>query len=217
MSGKKVGVLRFPGTNCDRDIWQAVEMVGDRPEWLWYQDQFDPKGFDSFILPGGFSYGDYLRSGALAAHAPVMKSLKEAADKGFPVFGVCNGFQILCEARLLPGVLMRNNHRRFLDTMVELEVQAPNSRFGRSMSAGTKVRMPIAHMDGNYYASPQELEAIQDNDQIFCTYTTNPNGSALNIAGVMNKNKNVVGMMPHPERAMAGWMGSDHGIQFFKD
>lgn len=212
---KKVGVLRFPGTNCDRDIWQAVEMVGDRPEWLWYQDQFDPKGYDSFILPGGFSYGDYLRSGALAAHAPVMKSLREAAGKGYPVFGICNGFQILCEAHLLPGVLMRNNHRRFLDTMVSLKIANNNTRFGRTLKAGQEVRMPIAHMDGNYYAPTEELKAIQDNGQIFCTYVSNPNGAAYDIAGVMNKNKNVVGMMPHPERAMAEWMGSDHGKSFF--
>ncbi len=215
MSGRKVGVLRFPGTNCDRDIWQAVEMVGDTPQWLWYQDQFDAKDYDSFILPGGFSYGDYLRSGALAAHAPVMKSLKEAADKGYPIFGVCNGFQILCEAGLLPGVLMRNNHRRFLDTMVELKVSSPNARFGRGIKAGTKVRMPIAHMDGNYYAADSEIQSMQDNGQIFCTYVTNPNGSMADIAGVMNKAKNVVGMMPHPERAMTEWMGSDDGKRFF--
>lgn len=215
MSGKKVGVLRFPGTNCDRDIWQAVEMVGQQPEWLWYQDQFDAKNYDSFILPGGFSYGDYLRSGALAAHAPVMKSLKEAADKGYPVFGVCNGFQILCEAGLLPGVLMRNNHRRFLDTMVELKMVSPNKRFGGDIQPGTKVRMPIAHMDGNYYATGDELKAMQDNGQIYCTYVSNPNGSVADIAGVMNTAKNVVGMMPHPERAMTEWMGSDDGKRFF--
>lgn len=212
---KKVGVLRFPGTNCDRDIWQAVEVAGDRPEWLWYQDQFDPKDFDSFIIPGGFSYGDYLRSGALAAHAPVMKSVKEAADKGYPVFGICNGFQILCEAGLLPGVLMRNNHRKFLDTMVDLKVQNTNSRFGKNLKSGQVVRMPIAHADGNYYAPEKDLKAIEDNGQIFCTYLKNPNGAAHDIAGLMNKNKNVVGMMPHPERALYEWMGSDHGKSFF--
>lgn len=212
---RKVGVLRFPGTNCDRDIWQAVELTGDKPAWLWYQDQFNPNDYDSFILPGGFSYGDYLRSGALAAHAPVMKSLKEAADKGYPVFGVCNGFQILCEAGLLPGVLTRNNHRKFLDTMVELKMENPNKRFGNTLKAGQIVKMPIAHADGNYYAPENDLKAIQDNGQIFCTYLKNPNGSAASIAGVMNKNKNVVGMMPHPERAMFEWMGSDNGKSFF--
>jgi phosphoribosylformylglycinamidine synthase subunit PurQ / glutaminase len=215
VSKRKIGVLRFPGTNCDRDIWQAVEQMGDTPEWLWYQDQFKADDYESFIIPGGFSYGDYLRSGALAAHAPAMKSLKEAADKGYPVFGICNGFQILCEAKLLPGVLMRNSHRRFLDTMVELKVEAPHQRFGAKLKPGQKVRMPIAHADGRFYASQDELKKIQDNGQIFCSYLSNPNGSAADIAGIMNKNKNVVGMMPHPERAMYEWMGSDQGAMFF--
>ncbi|MCC6138298.1 MAG: phosphoribosylformylglycinamidine synthase subunit PurQ [Bdellovibrionaceae bacterium] len=215
MSTKKVGVLRFPGTNCDRDIWQAVEQMGQKPEWLWYQDQFDLSAFESFILPGGFSYGDYLRSGALAAHAPVMKSLKDAVEKGYPVFGICNGFQILCEAGLLPGVLMRNNHRRFLDTMVDLKIEASHTRFGAKLTKGQTVRMPIAHADGCYYVPEKDLKAIQDNNQVYCTYVKNPNGSVGNIAGVMNKTKNVVGMMPHPERAMYEWMGSDHGVQFF--
>lgn len=215
MSTKKVGVLRFPGTNCDRDIWQAVEQVGQKPEWLWYQDQFAVSDFESFILPGGFSYGDYLRSGALAAHAPVMTSLKEAAQKGYPIFGICNGFQILCEAGLLPGVLMRNNHRRFLDTMVELKMETPHKRFGARLTPGQNVRMPIAHADGCYYVPEKDLKSIQDNEQVYCTYIKNPNGSVGNIAGVMNKTKNVVGMMPHPERAMYEWMGSDHGVQFF--
>lgn len=215
MSSRKVGVLRFPGTNCDRDIWEAVEAVGDVPQWLWYQDQFEVKDFDGFILPGGFSYGDYLRSGALAAHAPVMKSLKEAAQKGYPIFGVCNGFQILCEAQLLPGVLMRNDHRKFLDTIVDLQVVNPHQRFGARLEKGQKVTMPIAHADGRYYASADELKKIEDQQQIFCVYTQNPNGSAMNIAGVMNKAKNVVGMMPHPERAMHSWMGSRDGVLFF--
>ncbi|MCB9073625.1 MAG: phosphoribosylformylglycinamidine synthase subunit PurQ [Bdellovibrionaceae bacterium] len=212
---RKVGVLRFPGTNCDRDIWHAVEQVGDTPQWLWYQDRFNPKDFDSFIVPGGFSYGDYLRSGALAAHAPVMQSLKEASELGYPIFGVCNGFQILCEAQLLPGVLMRNSHLRFLDTMVDLTVINAHKRFGQKLEKGQKVHMPIAHADGCYYVSDDDLKRIQDNQQIYCTYVRNPNGSVADIAGVMNKNKNVVGMMPHPERAMYEWMGSCDGQKFF--
>lgn len=215
MSQLKVGILRFPGTNCDRDVWQAVTQVGDSAEWLWYQDQFDVKKFSSFILPGGFSYGDYLRSGALAAHAPVMKSLAEAANKGYPIFGICNGFQILCEAGLLPGVLMRNNHQKFLDSMVELKMQSLHSRFGTELVLGQVVRMPIAHADGCYYVPEAELQSLEDNEQIFCKYVQNPNGSVADIAGVMNKAKNVVGMMPHPERAMFEWMGSDHGVLFF--
>ena len=212
---RKIGILRFPGTNCDRDIWDAVECVGDTAQWLWYQDQFDVKEFESFILPGGFSYGDYLRSGALAAHAPVMISLREAAIKGYPILGVCNGFQILCEAQLLPGVLMRNDHLKFLDTIVDLEVIQPHSRFGSQLDKGQTVTMPIAHADGRYYAADDELQKIKDNNQIFCVYKQNPNGSAMNIAGVMNKNKNIVGMMPHPERAMHSWMGSSDGSLFF--
>jgi phosphoribosylformylglycinamidine synthase len=212
---KKIGVLRFPGTNCDRDIWKAVETFDGTPEWLWHQDKFNPQDYEAFILPGGFSYGDYLRSGALAAHAPAMDSVREAAEKGFPVFGVCNGFQILCEAQLLPGALLRNAGRRFIDTEVELKVVNPNKRFGSVLKPGQSVKMPIAHADGRYHVSADELKKIQDNGQVFCTYVENPNGSVGDIAGVMNAKKNVVAMMPHPERALFAWMGSEDGRLFF--
>ena len=211
----KVGVLRFPGTNCDWDIWNAVEQKGHTPSWLWHADRFEAKEFDAFILPGGFSYGDYLRSGALAAHAPAMSSLKEAAQRGAPIFGICNGFQILCEAGLLPGALLRNEGRRFIDQQVELRMITPHSLFGKSLKRDQVLKMPIAHADGRFYASEEELKRIVDNEQVFCVYSSNPNGSAQSIAGVMNASRNVVGMMPHPERAMSDWMGSKDGYEFF--
>lgn len=215
MSTKPIGILRFPGTNCDWDIWNAVEEMGAKPQWLWHQDSFVPEEFESFIIPGGFSYGDYLRSGALAAKAPVMDSLREADQKGYPIFGICNGFQILCEAGLLPGVLMQNLERRFVDKMISIRIENNHSRFGSQLKKNEVVRMPVAHADGRYYVPESDLKGIQDSGQVFCTYENNHNGSLGNIAGLMNKKKNVVGMMPHPERALHTWMGSDDGRKFF--
>lgn len=213
--GKKIGVLRFPGTNCDRDIWQAVEQAGHEPHWLWHKEEFSASNYDAYILPGGFSYGDYLRSGALSAHSPVMTSLKKAAEAGAPIFGICNGFQILCEAGLLPGVLMRNKDCRFIDRMTEINIENQPIGFSQDIKAGVTVSMPIAHADGCYFVDEKTLSELRSNNQIFCTYGENPNGSVGNIAGVMNKEKNVVGMMPHPERALYDWMGSDDGRAFF--
>lgn len=212
---KTIGVLRFPGTNCDWDIWKAVEWSGLTPKFLWHQDTFKVDDFEGFIVPGGFSYGDYLRSGALAAHAPAMQSLREADEKGFPIFGVCNGFQILCEARLLPGALMRNAGLRFIDQMVELKTQNSHRRFGAKLQPGQTTKMPIAHADGRYVIAADDLKKLQDNGQVFCTYVSNPNGSVGDIAGVMNEKKNVVAMMPHPERALYDWMGSSDGQFYF--
>lgn len=213
----RIGVLRFPGTNCDWDIFKAVEWSGAKPQFLWHQDTFSVKDFDGFVVPGGFSYGDYLRSGALAAHAPAMNSLREAAEKGYPIFGVCNGFQILCEARLLPGALMRNAGLRFIDQMVELETQNNHQRFGSKLKKGQKTKMPIAHADGRFIVKEDELKRLQDAGQVFCTYVQNPNGSVGDIAGVMNEKKNVVAMMPHPERALYEWMGSSDGQYYFRN
>lgn len=214
---EKIGVLRFPGTNCDWDIYKAVEWSGAKPTFLWHQDTFNVEDYDGFVVPGGFSYGDYLRSGALAAHAPAMNSLRTAAEKGYPIFGVCNGFQILCESGLLPGALMRNAGLRFIDQMIEVETQNSHKRFGLKLKKNQKSRMPIAHADGRYFVTQDELKKIQDNGQVFCTYTANPNGSAGNIAGVMNAQKNVVAMMPHPERAIYEWMGSSDGQLYFRN
>ena len=214
---KKVGVLRFPGTNCDRDVFQALEKSqeknGLKPEWLWHADQFASSDYAALFLPGGFSYGDYLRAGALAARSPAMKSVKEAAAKGTPVLGICNGFQILCEAGLLPGVLIRNKSLRFIDDWVELEMQNPHPTF--AAKATPKARLPIAHADGRFYVEDDELKRLEDHQQIWWKYKKNPNGSTADIAGVMNAQKNVAALMPHPERAMLEWMGGIDGTVFF--
>ena len=184
--GSHVGVLRFPGTNCDRDVFEALENRGRRPEWVWHADQFDSKKYDALFLPGGFSYGDYLRSGALAARAPAMKSVREAAERGVPVLGICNGFQILCEAGLLPGALVRNRGLRFIDDWVSLKLANKNSVFARS--AGARARLPIAHADGRFVASDDEIKRLQDQGQVWWQYEDNPNGAAGDIAGVMQGN-----------------------------
>lgn len=210
---KKVGIIRFLGTNCDRDAWQAVEASGSQPEWIWYQDQFNPDDYDALILPGGFSYGDYLRSGALAAKAPVMKSVNEAAQKGTPILGICNGFQILCDAGLLPGALVKNRSLRFIDKWVQLKLQNPCDHWAGSEKS--ECLLPIAHADGRYYVEEDMLRRLQDHEQIWWTYEDNPNGSVEDIAGIKNKAGNVAGLMPHPERAIFDWMGGDEGKIFF--
>jgi phosphoribosylformylglycinamidine synthase I len=216
MSAKPVGVLRFPGTNCDRDVFEAVESRESKAEWLWHADRFDAGKYRALFLPGGFSYGDYLRAGALAARSPAMESVREAANKGIPVLGICNGFQILCEAGLLPGVLIRNRGLRFIDDWVELKMESPNPTFAASVKRGSKVKLPIAHADGRFYAEGDDLKRLQDNGQIWWTYTKNPNGAIMDIAGVMNEKKNVSALMPHPERAMYDWMGGTDGKSFFE-
>lgn len=213
---KKVGVVRFLGTNCDRDILQATREVGANSEYIWYRDQFQVSDYDAIILPGGFSYGDYLRTGALSARAPVMNSVKKFAETGKPVLGICNGFQILCEAGLLPGVLLRNQDMKFIDRWEELEIKNNQNPWTQKYSVGQKISLPIAHGEGRYYATEDVIKELQDQDQILATYFQNPNGSALDIAGITNKQKNVVGLMPHPERAIYNWMGSSIGKGFFE-
>ncbi len=209
---KTIGVVRFLGTNCDRDIWQAVEMAGARPQWLWYQDHFDPSDFDGLVIPGGFSYGDYLRCGALAGKAPVMSDVKAAAEKGVPVMGICNGFQILCETGLLPGALVRNENLRFIDQWSPLKLvnECPAWR-----SPAPEITLPIAHGEGRFVVDEGMEKQLWDQGQVWWTYKDNPNGSVGDIAGVLNSNKNVAGMMPHPERAVADWMGGIEGLAFF--
>ena len=207
---KPVGIVRFLGTNCDRDVFQAVNELGLEPRWLWYTDQFDPAEYSAFIVPGGFSHGDYLRCGALAAKAPVMKSVREAAQAGYPVLGICNGFQVLCEAGLLPGALVRNESRRFVDKWIEINLET-TSRWS-NLENGVALHLPVAHGEGRYYADANELARLKDAGQVWCTYRfDNPNGSLDNIAGVLNAAKNVGGLMPHPERAMFDWMGGADG------
>lgn len=211
---KEVGILRFPGTNCDRDVFSWVAAKGLKPKYLWHLDFFSEKDFEALLIPGGFSYGDYLRSGALAALSPAMTSVRAFADRGGPVLGICNGFQILCEAGLLPGALVQNESRKFIDDWAVLEVRNESSRFGKKFEKGSRLKLPIAHGDGRYYAPSSVLEKIYDNDQVWLTYVDCPNGSLGNIAGVFNEKKNVAGLMPHPERALFPWMGGEDGWGF---
>jgi phosphoribosylformylglycinamidine synthase len=210
-TGKKpVGVVRFLGTNCDRDVWQAVEAVGATAKWLWFEDRFSPSEVSALIVPGGFSYGDYLRCGALAAKAPVMDGVREAAAKGLPVLGICNGFQILCESGLLPGALVRNESRKFVDKWVELETV--NRTWWSADGSASVMKLPVAHGEGRYYIEPEDFKRIEDQGQVWLKYKVSPNGSLHNIAGLSNKEKNVCALMPHPERAIHAWMGSADGM-----
>jgi len=208
----KIGVLRFPGTNCDLDVYHMVEAKGYQPLWLWHKDQFDISAVDKIIVPGGFSYGDYLRCGALAAKSTVMKSVHEFAKKGKPVMGICNGFQILCEAGLLPGVLLRNQGLRFIDQWVQLKLE--NKPKGFYLSDDQEIKLPVAHGEGRFYLSADELKKIEDHQQVWLRYQENINGSLNHIAGVMNSEKNVCALMPHPERALWDWMGGHDGASF---
>jgi len=210
---KPVGVVRFLGTNCDRDVWEAVKAVGLKPKWCWHEDLVNVDEYSSFIIPGGFSYGDYLRTGAFAARSKVMECIKEAADKNKPILGICNGFQILCEAGLLPGALLKNNSQKFIDKWASLKL-INKSNFWDIKS---ETNLPIAHGEGRYYIDEKGLSQLKENNQVWLKYSNNPNGSVDDIAGIMNKNKNIVGLMPHPERALFSWMGGDNGFSFFKE
>jgi phosphoribosylformylglycinamidine synthase len=211
---QKIGIARFLGTNCDADIKRWVETLSFKADYLWYEDQFAASDYDMIIIPGGFSHGDYLRCGALAAKTPVMKSVREFAQKGRPVLGICNGFQILCEAGLLPGALLRNDSLKFKDQWVNLKVNQTKTAFSKGVKSNQVIRLPIAHGEGKFYADGDSLKQIADREQIWLTYEENPNGSALDIAGITNETKNVCGLMPHPERALTGWMGSTDGMYF---
>jgi len=217
----KFGVVVFPGSNCDHDAWYALSEVLRQPvEFLWHQSE-DVKGFDAILLPGGFSYGDYLRTGAIARFSPVMRVVEKFARAGGPVLGICNGFQILCEAGLLPGVLQRNAGMRFVCRQVHVRVETTDTSFTALARAGQVLQMPIAHGDGNYFCDEAMLAELQHNRQIVFRYTTpdgredaaaNPNGSLASIAGVCNRERNVVGLMPHPERAVEKTLGSGDGL-----
>lgn len=209
----KIGVARFFGTNCDQDVFDMVQELGHEPQWLWCEEEFSPVSVEAVIIPGGFSYGDYLRCGALAARSPLMKSLREFADLGKPVLGICNGFQILCEAGLLPGVLIRNQGQRFIDKWVDLKVENPHSFFGQSLKNCSQIRLPVAHGEGCYFLPEEQRKSLKP-EQIWLKYQQNPNGSLEDIAGVSNSRGNVVGLMPHPERALHEWMGGIDGRAF---
>lgn len=210
---KTIGVVRFLGTNCDTDVFNAInETESLKAEWLWYEDHFDCDKYDGLVLPGGFSYGDYLRSGALAAKSPVMDSVEEFSKTGKPVLGICNGFQILCERKLVPGALLKNKSLNFVDRWVELKPTTKSSFWALNEK---NYKIPVAHGDGCYYVSEDKLKELKEKDQIWLTYHENPNGSVADIAGVLNEEKNVAGLMPHPERALYEWMGSSDGVDFF--
>ena len=218
----KVGVLQFPGTNCEYDTQYAFEKLGAEVEIIWHKDTTIANDTDLVVVAGGFSYGDYLRSGAIAKFSPIMKAIGEYASKGGRVLGICNGFQILTESRLLPGALKRNEHLHFISKHHHLKVQNNDNDFLKLLEVGEIVNIPIAHHDGNYYIDEDGLKSLQDNNQILLTYCdengndSNPNGSVASIAGVCNENKNVFGLMPHPERAMEKLLGSDDGVKMLE-
>lgn len=213
----KFAVVVFPGSNCDVDMRHAIaDELGEEVEYVWHGEA-NLDQYDAVLLPGGFSYGDYLRSGAIAHFSTVMESIKQAALHGKPVLGVCNGFQVLLEAGLLPGVMRRNRDLKFICRPVELVVENNQTMFTSQFNEREIITVPIAHGDGSYYCDPLTLEELEANGQIVFRYHgTNPNGSAADIAGIINKHGNVLGMMPHPERAVDKLLGSEDGLKLFK-
>jgi phosphoribosylformylglycinamidine synthase len=208
-------IIVFPGTNRERDAIMALERAtGRKPHIVWHADKTLPK-VDLIVLPGGFSYGDYLRTGAMAAHAPIMQEVKTRAAQGVRVWGICNGFQILCESGLLPGVLLRNKNLKFICKSVTLSVENTESDFTRLCRKGQDLRAIVAHGDGNYFAETETLKALEGNGQVAFRYRENPNGSLNDIAGIFNKERNVLGMMPHPEDAVEELHGSTDGKLMF--
>jgi phosphoribosylformylglycinamidine synthase len=222
----KFAIVVFPGSNCDWDAYWAVRSaLGEDAEFVWHQEERLPSGTDCVILPGGFSYGDYLRSGAIARFSPVMRAVVRFAHAGGFVLGICNGFQILCEAGLLPGAFLRNRSLRFICRTVFIRVEREDTPFTNALAVGTVLRIPIAHGEGNYYVEPQTLRQLHEHGQVlfrYCeadgavTQAANPNGSVDNIAGVLNREGNVCGLMPHPERACEALLGSVDGLGIFR-
>ena len=221
----RFGILVFPGTWSDGDCYHAVrDVLGEQADYVWHQEE-SVAGFDCLVLPGGFSYGDYLRPGAIARFSPVMPAVVEFARQGGLVMGICNGFQILCEAGLLPGALMRNQHLQFRCQWVDMRVENAITRFTNQMGEGDVLRIPISHGDGNYYADDATLARLERNGQVVFRYAdgqgnvtaaANPNGSRANIAGIVNEAGNVLGMMPHPERAVEAVLGGTDGLRIFR-
>ena len=215
-------VIVFPGSNCDHDAYHIFKSVlNTSVDFVWHK-KTDLKKYDAILIPGGFSYGDHLRTGAIASFSPVMDAIIKEANSGKPVFGICNGFQILIESGLLPGALIINKNIRFLSQHVTIEVASVNSIYTRSMQKGQQLTMPIAHKQGNFIADKETLNRLQGEDRIAFKYikddkmNSNPNGSMSSIAGILNKKRNVLGMMPHPERASESLLGSEDGLEIFK-
>ncbi|WP_422659768.1 phosphoribosylformylglycinamidine synthase subunit PurQ [Paenibacillus sp. EC2-1] len=211
----RFAVLVFPGSNCDIDCYKAVEAMGESVDYVWHTET-DLSPYDCILVPGGFSYGDYLRCGAISRFAPVMNEVAKAAEEGKFILGICNGFQILTEAGLLPGALRRNESMKFRCHDSVLKVVNQETPFTGSYSEGQEIVIPIAHGEGNYYCDEATLQQLRDNRQIVFTYKDNPNGSVADIAGICNERGNVLGMMPHPERAMSSLLGSEDGKAMFK-
>lgn len=221
----KFGVIQFPGSNCDQDPFWVLESVAKQAvTYLWHESH-DLENCDAVIVPGGFSYGDYLRTGAIARFSPVMESVKKFAENGGPVLGICNGFQILCEAHLLPGALMRNAGLKYICRSVHVRVETSETPFTQSLKQGEVLEIPIGHMEGNYFCDPDTLKELQNQNRVVFRYSTkdgqitsaaNPNGSLDNIAGICNEGRNVVGMMPHPERSSENAMGCADGLKIFE-
>ncbi|SMP10263.1 phosphoribosylformylglycinamidine synthase subunit PurQ [Shimia sagamensis] len=212
----KAAVIVFPGSNCDRDLAVAFEQAGADVTMVWHKDTALPEGIDMVGVPGGFSFGDYLRCGAIAANSPICQSLIKHAERGGYALGVCNGFQILTETGLLPGALRRNAGLKYICRTVGLEVASADTAFTSGYGKGDVVNVPIAHHDGNYFVTDEKLAQLRDEDRIAFTYTDNPNGSVADIAGVVSKNRRVLGMMPHPERAADTGHGGTDGVAMFR-
>ena len=212
----KIAVLVFPGSNCEHDVYHVLKHQLELDvEFVWHQ-QDDLSGYDGVILPGGYSYGDYLRSGAMAGRSPVLAAVRRRAEAGVPVLGICNGFQILCECGLLPGALMRNSGLRFLGHPVSMRVERTDTPFTSLYESGQKVSMPVANFDGNYFAAPEDLDRLEGEGQVVFRYLDNPNGSVRDIAGIVNQRRNVMGLMPHPERVCDPLIGGNDGLRLFQ-
>ena len=213
----KAAVVVFPGSNCDRDCKTAIERsTGAAVEMIWHGETFLPSGLDLIVLPGGFAHGDYLRCGAMAALSPVMSEVRAAAERGVAVAGICNGFQILCEARLLPGALLRNAGLKYVCKAVELDVVNAQTRFTAAYQGKRRARMTVGNGEGNYYSDKATLDRLEGEGQVVFRYRDNPNGSARDIAGIVNERGNVLGMMPHPDRAFEAALGSSDGGLLFQ-
>ena len=213
----KTAVIVFPGSNCDRDAAVAIERVtGQAPAMVWHEETSLPDGLDFIMLPGGFSYGDYLRCGAIAARSPILPDVVKAAEAGAPVLGVCNGFQVLIETGLLPGALMRNAGLSFVCEKTPLTIETANTRFTRAYGDASEITIPVAHHDGNYFADEVTLNQLEGEGRVTFRYAANPNGSVRDIAGITNAAGNVLGMMPHPERAVDALHGGTDGLGVFE-
>ena len=212
----RFAILVFPGSNCDLDMYHAIhDELGEEAEYVWYTET-SLERFDAVLLPGGFSYGDYLRSGAIARFTPIMEAVKKVANNGVPILGVCNGFQVLLEAGLLPGAMQRNVDLKFICKQQKLRVVNNDTPFTNCYQKNEQITIPIAHGEGNYYCDEETLEQLITQNRILFTYEGNPNGSFQDIAGIINEQGNVLGMMPHPERAVSHMLGSVDGIKLFK-